>query len=135
MQWLIDLVAERVIATIGIPPVFVYRGNYGLYDFHAPTLIADSNWHELDLSGLVPEKAKCVLLHAKMKSDTIGGKLRFRPLGDTNSLFRCNLRTQVANIEIGAYIPAPLGTGRKIEYQYSDATFDARYITVMGWWF
>ncbi len=131
MQWLIDL----VIKTIGIPPCYVSRGDYSGADYDHTTLIADSAFHELDLSAIVPEGATAVKLHCKMTSAIVATKLRLRPGGYIHSGFHCTLRSQVANVTVGALITVGLSTDRKIGYQYTTGVPGVRSITVQGWWF
>lgn len=130
MQWLVDL----IIAAIGIPPCYVSRGDYTTFDYNQFDLDDDGNWHELDLSGIIPAGATAVKLHCKLRGDTIEGKLRLRPGGYVAGEVRCTLRIQVVNITVGAFITVGLSTDRKIEFEYTGADFGPRTITVQGWW-
>ena len=62
MQWLIDIIAEKVKNEIGIPPVFVDRGDVPFWDIDDFSTLFDNAWHTIDLSLIVPEGTSAILL-------------------------------------------------------------------------
>lgn len=130
MQWLIDLVIEA----IGIPPVYVDRGDYQTYDFKTTDFTQDTAWHELDLSAIVPAGASAVKFHLKTRNTTVATFMRFRKHGHTGDEYRCTNRTQVSNIAFGFYLVVGVDSDRKIDYYVKTPNFTAIHITVQGWW-
>jgi len=135
MQWLIDLIAAKVIATIGVPPCFVDRGDYNGSDFNETVITQDSSWHALDLSSIVPEGARGVLVHLKTNSTFVGIYTRFRATGQINSTFRCANRQQVSNIVTSNYLLLGVDANRSVDYYISLPGYSAWNLTVRGWLF
>jgi len=133
MQWLIDLIAERVIATIGIPPTYIDRGDPAVLDLD--TFTCDGSWHELDLSAIIPAGAKAVLLRLTIRDDAVGSYLRFRKTGSANAINRSIIRTQVSMVYKNADMVVALDDNRKIEYSSAaGTTFVSSDLAVGGWW-
>lgn len=133
MQWLIDLIAEKVIATIGIPPTFIDRGDPVFYDFVIQQLVADGAWHELDLSGIIPEGAQAVSLSLAFSATVTNRAVYFRKNGNANAFNSFIAQTIVALINHTAHGVVALSTDRKIDYRIH-TDFNEVYITVAGWW-
>lgn len=134
MQWLIDIINEQMAAYLGIPPVYVDRGDYQDTDYAVGDFTQDNNWYELDLSTIVPAGAAAVKLHVKTRNNNVGTYLRFRKHGHTGNTYRCTNRTQVANVIIGHYLVVSLDAGRKIDYYVAVPAFLGINLTVQGWW-
>lgn len=134
MQWLIDLCAERVIETIGIPPTFIDRGDPAAYDFIANDLTKDDAWHDLDLSGIVPSGSTAVLINLQAKSNGAGNYFQLRTNGNSNSRNVSYITTPVAVVANGFDCIVPVDSTRIIEYLLSVATWFTASLTVKGWW-
>jgi len=134
MQWLVDLVAERVINTIGIPPTFIDRGDPVNYDFWKDDFIFDSNFHELDLSAIVPENAKAVLLSVLATHLQASTLFIFREHGNANAINVSQGVTQVADMEYRCDFVTPIGPDRKIDYYTTAGVWEAFFVSVKGWW-
>jgi len=130
MQWLVDLVIEA----IGIPPVFIDRGDPAVADFAVGDLTADGAWHNLDLSGIVPANASAVLLHAGIRDNLIGQNTYIRRKGNVNWENSCRMITQVANLAISQDIVCPIGSNGLLEYNLSATVWTSIGIRVKGWW-
>lgn len=133
MQAIIDI----ILAALGIPPCFIWRGNRFLsqHDFGVVDFTQDGAWHELDLSAIAPENTTAVSVHLKGSAVAVGGALRIRPSGSTNSSFTCRLRPQVANVPIAFNPTISVSSDRKIEYMVLGQIFNLIDFTVLGWWF
>lgn len=116
---------------------YEWRGNTVGADFFGSMVTFDGAWHELDLSGIVPEYAKCVNMYTRVKNDSVGLNVRFkyRRGGSTTTLYTCMLRPQVAGIWVGGMYPVACSEGRKIEYCFDGADNPGGFIAVRGWWF
>lgn len=134
MKWLIDLIAEKVIATIGIPPVFIDRGDPAAKDFVIGDLTTDDSLHTLDLSGIVPAGAKAVLLEVLITGEFLGKRILFRKKGNTNLHNVMLIRTQGAHVIIEMMGVVAVDAERKIEYKAHNIVWDAIDIVVCGWW-
>ncbi len=129
MQWLIDLVIEA----IGIPPVYIDRGDPAAADFTKITLTADGAYHELDLSGIVPAGASAVHLAMQLIHGAIGVSLRLREIGNVNETNSATLFVQVAFSAIYHDPFIKIGVDRKIEYKLSNVAWTTVDLTVRGW--
>ena len=129
MQWLIDL----VIAAIGIPPCYIDRGQTSGPDFTEATLTIDNAWHELDLSGIVPDGASAVVLRCGFHSDIVNWVFRLRKHGTTMTQVTSVGTQQVAGIKMAHTPTIGISTDRKIDYRFVAAANLALTITVRGW--
>lgn len=130
MQWLIDLIIEA----IGIPPVFIDRGDPFLPDFAIGDLTLDATWHELDLSAIVPEGASCVALNIAVFNNFINKSFEVRTLGKVNHYNLGGVITQVANLANMGDVQVHPDSDRKIEYLATAGGWFVVNITVKGWW-
>jgi len=63
---------------IGKPPGFEDRGDPAVYDYDKNDLTKDGAWHDLDLSGIVPENAKAVFIIGHVQGNGIDWTIMFR---------------------------------------------------------
>lgn len=130
MQWLIDLVIEK----IGVPPCFYDRGDPAAWDFTWINLNTDGAWHDLDLSAIVPNAAKAVLLRIRVQCGVVAKLLQFRKSGNVNSLNTNGFRVQVANVVFEGDLVCACTNGH-IEYRTNIiAPTKLADILVKGWW-
>lgn len=134
MQWLTDIIVERVINEIGIPPVFIDRGDPAAPDFTEPNFTQDFAWHDLDLSGIVPDGAQGVLLGINVASLTVAKLIEFRKDGNSNTFNVSSIITQVASTAITADLSCPISSDRKLEYRVHTVLWHILNLTVKGWW-
>ena len=134
MQWLIDIVATRVVAEIGIPPTFIDRGDPAAADFDQTGLTYDNAWHDLDLSGIVPANAVAVAFLVVNKVNAIGTGTWIRQKGNAND-FNLYLQIhQVANTFLVTDGVCPIGSDGLLEYKFSPIPYTGTQITIKGWW-
>lgn len=130
MQWLIDLVIEA----IGIPPVFIDRGDPAVPDFPVGSFIIDNAWHDLDLSGIVPATASAVLLAIEIASINAASQVILRKKGNINHINISQILTQVGGFLISGDFVCPIGSDGLLEYQIPPNPWIFLNVTVKGWW-
>ncbi len=134
MQWLIDIVVEAVLAAIGIPPVYIWRGDPGPVDYVVGDLTIDDNWHVLDISSIVPAGAQAVDIRVTYTNTTINRELAFKKEGQTFGTVGLSFITQVASLANKGNGLIALNDDRKIEYKVRDAgNWLGISITIKGW--
>ena len=79
MQWLIDVILKL------IPPssALVIRPQYTTEDFTLPDFNNNNAWHDLDLSGIVPDKAYAVIVNLRLLAVSAAESTRWRRKGST----------------------------------------------------
>ena len=134
MQWLIDLIAEKVIAEIGVPPCYIDRGDDGSYDFTLANLTLDGPFHDLDVSGIVPEGATAVLF--SFWGDSTDVPLSFviqRKGGDAGGQ-EWRVTTQIAHVPVSHDGVVVCPDDRILEYRGTGFVWDFVGVRVKGWW-
>lgn len=112
---------------------YVNRGDPAVPDFTDTDLIIDNNWHELDLSAIVPEAGANHLVHLRIDfggtGATLEGWLRERGNANTENAERYITRDEATHSRSGLVMT---DTQRKIQYRVwiGMNTFN---ITVRGW--
>lgn len=113
---------------------FEDRGDPSVADFTQATLTADGNWHDLDLSNIIPSRAKSVLLVCTIMDETANNTLYLRKKGNVNILNIINFTTQVANVFFRGDGIVACDKDRKIQYWLTAVPWTEIKITVKGWW-
>ena len=62
---------------------FVNRGDFNVEDFSEADFTTDNDYHDLDLSGVIPSDTKLILVRVGIINTTINETLRFRQKGFT----------------------------------------------------
>lgn len=135
MQWLIDIVLEWIIAQGYLTTAFADRGDPAAADFDENDLTLNDAWHDLDLSGIVPEGATAVCLYCSIFAGGIFNYLYLRKKGNANFVNISGLVTQVNGIPNDNDVIVPLDANRVIQY-FGETGFPGNLtLTVKGWWF
>jgi uncharacterized protein YutD len=124
MQWLFNIIEEKMEAAGFLKTGYVARGDHSTYDFLIGDFTIDNQWYDLDLSGIVPANAQAVHLHFIGQSNTIEVVARLRAKYETYTKARCVLRPQVAGIR----------TDGLLNYQITVGDWTDLKLTVRGWW-
>lgn len=111
------------------------REDPAAWDWDEGDLTTDGNWHDLDLSAIVPKHAKFALIGFSLQDNLIGQIMRLRRNGNVNTIAAIRTFTQVANIRVGGCIPVPVDTDRKIEYSFTATLWTNIGLAVIGWIF
>lgn len=130
MQWLVDLIIEA----IGIPPVFIDRGDPAAIDYTTGDFTKDNTWRDLDLSGIIPENAQGVVLNLRMNITVVNKFFALREKGNVNANNIARAYSQAANITYAADLICPLPTSRILEYIIAPGVWTILDLTVKGWW-
>ena len=112
---------------------FQERGDATAVDFAVSGLTTDGAWHDLDLSKIIQDNTRAVLIAVSLKDDAAGSAISFRKNGNVNAFSMSTVTTQVANVEINADIIVACDGNKKIEYKASNLTFTTINIVVNGW--
>ena len=135
MQWLIDLIKEWIIAQGYLTHGFVDRGDPAARDFVTGDFTTDGNWHDLDLSGIIPAGAKGICFICYIKDDLAAVFIDFRKKGNVNEENKSTIRSEAAGLWRYEDLTCAVSTDRKIEYKSTVTTFDFIRMTVKNWWF
>ncbi|MBA7695001.1 hypothetical protein ES703_103618 [subsurface metagenome] len=130
MQWLIDIIKELIHGQLG----YFYRGDPAVHDFDLLDLTIDGAWHDLDLSAIVPEGAKCVNLITNLRNQFVGVQIRIRRKGQVNIINSLTVWSQTAIVRLGGLFPVNLNADRVIEYNITPGGWTLIKISVAGWW-
>ncbi|MBW1996365.1 MAG: LamG domain-containing protein [Deltaproteobacteria bacterium] len=106
------------------------------HDFVLGDLTTDGNFHELDLSGIVPTGARFVALGVRVKAPATYKYIQFKPRDNTNNYAVHIVYTTEADVPNYGYVVVRLDSNRKIYYKtvnYANWTFI--YIDVMQWFY
>jgi len=144
MQWLIDIVLEAV-AALGyatetwvedkgyLTSTYVHRGDPDDYDVVEGDMVDDNNWHELDLSAIVPEGAKAVHLVVMTMFGAVGRGLFLRNTSQIQPYNAAYCISTVGSVLQYFDITQSLDVNRKIDYKIEPTNIFI-LITVRGWW-
>jgi len=129
VQWLIDEILKL------IPPssALVIRPQYTSEDFTLPDFDNNNAWHDLDLSGIVPDKAYAVVANLRIGATASSESTRWRTKGST---------TEFGAVKAGTY---PVGSirwhqliiacdsDRIIQYRNTPGSWTYLDFNVYGW--
>jgi len=122
----------------GSGDTYVDRGDPSEHDFaetgSKAVLNTDGNWHDLDLSSIVPAGATTVNLRLDVQDDQNGSWIQLRKKGNSYDINVAVLSSQVANIKNYGDVVVSCNADRVIEYQSVNVAFTVIRITVKGWW-
>lgn len=135
MQWLIDIIKEWADARFVQKPAYVDRGHHPAHDFTFGDFTVDNAWHNLDLSGLVPENAKGVNLHCVGSSTNAGEIIYVKPPSHTATFASCSLRSQVAGVHNCFRRFFALDSNRILEYRITGDGWTNIQMSVKAWCF
>lgn len=134
MQWIIDILAAKVIAEIGVPPCFIDRGDFGAFDWSLPALISDGVFRTLDISAIVPIKTKGILFTAQLVNAGVQKGLLLRPHPTSGVANFSALVSQVANVSSTGDLVIAIGPARTFQYSLSPGGWLVVDFAVKGWW-
>lgn len=112
---------------------YVDRGDPATWDFVQGDFITDGEWHELDLSSIVPEGVRTIHFIALIRDDIIGSLVQLREKGNVNPYTKFMIRTQTAGMTICGDGIISCDVNRKIEYYATATTWNQIILQVRGW--
>ena len=106
------------------------------YDFTVGdfTTSGEFEYHDLDLSVLIPAGAKMVTLWGAFKGDAADTEGSFAQYGHTGAYLKMTFFQPVANIGCAINCDIPVGPDRKIKYRFSDVNYSYINLSVVSWW-
>jgi len=137
MQWLIDIATEAMEQYLIDNPRYVDRGDPASVDYGSGDFTKDGNWHELDLSAIVPENARGFTATAEMVCDVVEGYFLIRKHGNVNTKAVSAIKSQIGGIAIQADFVCGANSARKIDYKVSPSPPKVFYVltlTIKNWW-
>lgn len=112
---------------------YIDRGDIASNDFEIGDLTLDGNWHDLDLSGIIPTGKLFVKFTVVGRSIAAGRYMQFKVDGYENVINIENHVTQAANIYYAVVLWLISDNTQKIQYRFENATWNVANITVLGW--
>jgi len=113
---------------------WVDRGDTATPDLETGDFVADSAWHDLNLSGIVPSNAILMYCRLILNSVNLGDRLLLRKKGYTSEYNMSDIRIVVPNIYTIAYPIISLNENGIAEYKRLNPEFNFIEMTVRGWW-
>jgi hypothetical protein len=115
--------------------IYIDRGDPTGYDFTLPNFTIDTNWHDLDLSAIVPAEGANHLVHIKcnISNNTAGIFFQLRKKGNTEVFNSATQRIQVADIQTNMNVFVMCDNNRIIQYQGVSSVFTSINFVVRGW--
>lgn len=121
------------MSQIGVGVTIGQCGELADYHFKLADFTRDGNWHELDLSSIVPTGTKVVLLYISVGDNVAGSYLYLRKKGQTNIYNLSQYVTQVADKAYGHFDLLFCSSDYKLEYLAGNGDFTAINMVVKGW--
>ena len=112
---------------------YVDRGDVSTYDFTTLDFTCDGNWHDLDLSSILPKGNILLRFELLIEDNAINSLIEFRNNGNVNDINVTALRTQVSNIPTNNNMHVLCDSNRLIEYRCTNTTWSAITLVVLGW--
>lgn len=141
MQPVIDIINELAkkyidtyLATHPAIGPFIDRGDPVEWDWELSDLVEDGNWHDLNLSSIVPDAATQVKFQLTHRSTTVNDRFMLRQNGNVNTYNISVLRCYVANLYSDHLFLVTPDLVRKVEYRFVGVGCDFLRMTVCGWW-
>jgi len=111
----------------------VNRGSTSSADFAKTDLTIDSGWHDLDLSGQIPEGATFVQLQVEISHPSAGEIFVLKEKDYASGYVVMNMHTQVAGQKMGYRFWIGVNANRIIEYKAATGSWGTIDITVVAW--
>jgi hypothetical protein len=113
--------------------IYVDRGDPSSSDFTEDDLTTDGDWHELDLSSIIPAGAFLAHIISAIEDTSVNLYMQFQETGNTNNLNVLAVKTYVSGIYSDLTGLVLLDSDRKCEYRFSNTTINNIIIAIRGW--
>lgn len=131
---MIDICKEAMEQYLIDNPRFVDRGDNAVADFAGPFFVPDNDWHDLDLSSIIPATAVGVLFRVEVRGGVAGQAIKFRKKGNASELNVSLIYTSAAGLNASWPCIEPVGTDGMLEYEMQAAAWPFIDLSVKGWW-
>lgn len=133
-----EAVALMIAADSAMPNMTVGchidRGDPADHDFFADDLIIDNDWHDLNLSNIIPQDTKFVLIRCKLQTNLIGKKVYLRKKGNVNGINVAIASTGVSALPVYFDLwVACNGTDTPVQYKVNNVEWTSFVLTVRCW--
>ncbi len=118
----------------GLVEMYVDRGDPAAYDFIVGDFTKDAAWHDLDLSALIPQSAKAVLLEFDIETVNREKHIRIKRYGNSNIINHQDIETFNGGIHQSGLVIVAVDANRKIAYNIDAATWTELDMVLRGWW-
>ncbi len=130
MQWAIDYLLKHFTQAVG----YYNRGDPAIFDWELSDLIADNNWHDLNLSAIVPAGATIVRFSVLHSATSTSARIMMRQNGNANNFNIASMRCQVGSLNQDETFLVSPDADRIIEYRIVGGFTTFLRLTVCGWW-
>jgi hypothetical protein len=103
------------------------------HDFVVGDFTTDGNYHDLDLSTIVPANAKEVIISVEVRDDLAQQAVVIKKKGYMSDTTSPSIKTQVANVSIADFFRVPIGSDGIVEYLISNTTWTSISVDVVKW--
>lgn len=131
-EWIDTCIAAHN-AILGPVDFYVDRGTASGVDFSLSDFTRDSNWHDLDLSSLVPANTKQVWAVLAVRSTIIGRYCQFKNPDHPGNNNAAQITIQVASNFLVDDIHFQLDANRNVTYLFYSTGWTHIYLTIRGW--
>jgi len=112
---------------------YVDRGDPSPYDYTGASFTLDNQWHDLDISSIVPKGAKLVFFFVTVRATDAAKYFYLRKKGNVNTYNVGKLSTQVANVSFNYTMTVTPDANAVIQYKAATATWLSLNVTIRGW--
>lgn len=112
---------------------YVSRGDPAAVDKATGDFTKDGDFHDLDLSAIVPAGATAIQVRVSSKVTTTGKAFVLRKKGLVNAIAMSSLWSVVINLEQSMTLFVACDANRVIEYRADGGTWTILDMVVVGW--
>lgn len=113
--------------------LYLDRGDVAAYDFTASDFTKNSDWHDLDLTGVCPKGTKLALLRMQCTCSEAVKLAKFRTKGNTNEINTTIVLTALEGDYVYADIWVAPNAAGVIQYWFATATWSHIDVVVRGY--
>lgn len=112
---------------------YVDRGDTASWDFLLAAFTTDNNWHDLNLSSIVPARATTIHIRLFIRAPAANKTVELGKAGQSQFMNEHRLRTQIANQRIDGSYFVSCDALRRVQYRAANTTWTAISLVVLGW--
>jgi len=113
--------------------ILVDRGDPVISDFILADFTADGLWHELDLTGIIPNNTYGIIIAIEFSNTNANKEFRIRKEGNVNDANALRGFSQAANTRNYVEGTVFCDTNNRIEYYIQAGGWLTFYLRVIGW--
>ena len=103
------------------------------YDFLKTDLTTDYQYHDLDLSNIIPPGTIAVQIWGAFKSDTVQSEISLATKGYSGNYLKALFFQPIVNEGFGFSTILPVSKDRKIKYRISDVNWVYINLQIVCW--